>query len=67
MDRYDNYQVGILLNFSEDDPVVSDLDEAIQKAYALSLSKNEPAAVWASQEEGSELLYIVHQGSIFHK
>jgi hypothetical protein len=62
------YQVGRLTNFHADDPVFDEYKDAIE--CALKKNKEDkwsevPIAVWASQEDGSELLAIICEGTTF--
>lgn len=57
------YQVGNLINYADDDPVFDDRQEAIEWAQTLSERDYEGfVGLWASQDDGGELLAIFHAG-----
>ena len=65
------YQVGDLLAFQENDPVFTG-ECAYSAALAQALTWSEkntdtPYGLWTSQDDGSELLAIVHNGEVFTK
>ena len=61
------YQVGDLEFFTEDDPVFEDRVDAESKAIEISRGNDATIGVWTSQEEGSDLVSIAHQGELFRK
>ncbi len=62
------YQVGLLLDFKEDDPTYDDLDTAQQAALRWAECEIEPAiGIWTGQDDGSELVAIVYQRGLFTK
>ncbi|HEX7650088.1 MAG TPA: hypothetical protein VF450_22015 [Noviherbaspirillum sp.] len=63
------FQVGRLIqDFSAADPVMDDEQTAIKAAVTASEKDwRNSFGVWSSQEEGSELLYIAHDGGVFKR
>ena len=59
------YQVGNLEAVQEDDPVFEDLVEAQNVALDRSQYRECAQGIWTSQQEGSEIVAIAYQGSLF--
>ena len=61
------YQVGDLQFYTQDDPTFETRVEAETDALKKALTDMSPVGVWTSQEEGSELVSIAHEGELFRK
>lgn len=62
------YQVGDLIYFQDSDPEFDEWQAAY--VYALQLAEESDEhllGIWTSQEDGGELMAIVHQGDVFTK
>lgn len=57
------WQVGDLIDFTDEDPVFETLQAAIEHAETESIALYEAyLGLWTSQDEGAELLAVYHQG-----
>ena len=59
------YQVGRLVHYTDEDPIFDSRTEADAYALEVSASGLEPMGVWTSQDDGSDLLAIAHEGELF--
>jgi hypothetical protein len=61
----DVFQVGYLLNFKPADPEFVGAGKAME--YARTLDSSRGVGIWTGQAQGSELVMILFEGTVYRK